>query len=94
MNKWILPLALLIFFEAVADIFAKNWSIHKSVWIAVTSLTFYLIANSFWLFALKMELNLVEVPLFFLWLQRLLLFYSECFSIKSQLVNYKQLDLF
>lgn len=53
MNKWILPLALLIFFEAVADIFAKNWSIHKSVWVAVTSLTFYLIANSFWLFALK-----------------------------------------
>jgi multidrug transporter EmrE-like cation transporter len=46
-------MALLIFFEAVADIFAKNWSIHKSVWIAVTSLTFYLIANSFWLFALK-----------------------------------------
>lgn len=40
-------------FEAVADIFAKNWSIYKSVWIAVTSLTFYLIANSFWLFALK-----------------------------------------
>lgn len=53
MNKWIIPLSLLILFEAIADIFAKNWSIHKSVWIAITSLAFYLVANSFWLFALK-----------------------------------------
>lgn len=53
MNKWIIPLSLLIIFEAIADIFAKNWSIHKAAWIAITSLAFYVIANSFWLFALK-----------------------------------------
>ena len=53
MNKWIIPLSLLIIFEGIADIFAKNWSIQKSTWIAITSLAFYLIANSFWLFALK-----------------------------------------
>ena len=51
--KWLLPLALLIFFESVADIFAKNWSIQRTAWLAVVSLSFYVIANSFWLFALK-----------------------------------------
>jgi len=53
MIKWILPLSLLIIFEALADIFAKNWSLQRSVWLAAASLSLYLIANSFWLFALK-----------------------------------------
>jgi len=53
MNKWIIPLSLLIIFEAIADIFAKNWSIQRATWIAIVSLIFYVIANSFWLFALK-----------------------------------------
>jgi len=51
--KWLIPLALLIFFESVADIFAKNWSIQRTAWLAFVSLLFYVIANSFWLFALK-----------------------------------------
>ncbi|MCX6793269.1 MAG: SMR family transporter [Candidatus Falkowbacteria bacterium] len=53
MISWIIPLSLLIIFEIVADIFAKNWSLQRTTWIAVTSLASYLIANSFWLFALK-----------------------------------------
>jgi drug/metabolite transporter (DMT)-like permease len=53
MLKWIIPLSLLIIVEALADIFAKNWSIHKTIWLAVVSLFLYLVANSFWLFALK-----------------------------------------
>lgn len=53
MNKWILPLGLLIIFEGLADIFAKNWAIQRTTWIAAVSLGCYLIANSFWLFALK-----------------------------------------
>jgi len=53
MIKWIVPLALLIIFEALTDIFAKNWSMRETPWIAVASLMLYLIANSFWLFALK-----------------------------------------
>jgi len=53
MIKWILPLSLLIVFESLADIFAKNWSINKTIWLAVASLFLYLVANSFWLFALK-----------------------------------------
>ena len=53
MNKWIVPLSLLIIFEGLADIFAKNWSLQKTTWLAIASLFFYLVANSFWLFALK-----------------------------------------
>lgn len=53
MIKWILPLFLLILFESLADIFAKNWSLHKTVWLALVSLFLYLVANAFWLFALK-----------------------------------------
>ncbi|MBN2884453.1 EamA family transporter [Patescibacteria group bacterium] len=53
MINWIIPLSLLIIFEALADIFAKNWSLQKYTWLAIVSLSLYLIANSFWLFALK-----------------------------------------
>ena len=53
MNKWIIPLTMLIVFEGIADVFAKNWSLQKTTWIAVASLLSYLIANSFWLLALK-----------------------------------------
>jgi multidrug transporter EmrE-like cation transporter len=50
---WIFPLSMLIVFEIIADIFAKNWSLQRTAWIAIASLASYLIANSFWLFALK-----------------------------------------
>lgn len=50
---WILPLALLIVFEMIADVFAKSWSVKNIHWYAVISLLAYLVANSFWLFALK-----------------------------------------
>lgn len=50
---WALPLAVLIAFECVADIFAKSWSL-KGGWIlAAGALLSYLIANTFWLFALQ-----------------------------------------
>lgn len=53
MIKWIIPLALLIIFEALADIFAKNWSLQRTTWTAIASLFLFLVANSFWLLALK-----------------------------------------
>lgn len=53
MIKWLIPLLLLIIFEAVADIFAKEWTARSATWLAVTSLFFYLVANSFWLFSLR-----------------------------------------
>ena len=53
MMKWILPIAMLIFFEFIADILAKEWSLQRGYMLAGGALLSYLIANSFWLFALK-----------------------------------------
>ena len=51
--NWLLPLGILIFFECVADIFSKNWAM-KGGWILATgALAAYLLANTFWLFALR-----------------------------------------
>lgn len=51
---WIFPLVILIVFEAIADIFAKEWSLGKRSGIyAVLALVAYLLANSSWLIALK-----------------------------------------
>ncbi len=51
---WILPLSFLILFEIIADIFAKEWSLKTHLWyLAFGALASYVIANSFWLFALK-----------------------------------------
>jgi multidrug transporter EmrE-like cation transporter len=51
--NWIAFLSIVIVFELVADVFSKEWSLHSSplYWIAATGA--YLIANIFWLFALK-----------------------------------------
>lgn len=52
--KWIIPLFILIFFEFVADIFSKEWSLQQNkIWLAVGGLAAYMLANTFWLFALK-----------------------------------------
>jgi multidrug transporter EmrE-like cation transporter len=53
MKNWIFPLSLLVIFEALADIIAKKFAItHKPI-IAIGALAVYLIANIFWLIALK-----------------------------------------
>lgn len=53
MNPWLLPILLLVVFEAIADILAKEWEIHSGVLRASGALFAYLVANSFWLFALR-----------------------------------------
>lgn len=50
---WIVPLALLILFESVADIFSKEWSLKGKLVLGVVAIIFYVVANTFWLFALK-----------------------------------------
>jgi drug/metabolite transporter (DMT)-like permease len=50
---WIFPLVLLIIFEAIADIFAKEWSLRQHSFLWVGALVAYCIGNTFWLFALK-----------------------------------------
>ena len=53
MINWLIPLAILIFFEGVADIFAKYWSLKGGFWLVAFSLISYILANTFWLFALR-----------------------------------------
>jgi len=50
---WMLFIALLIVFEAFADILAKEWSLkgHAARWLA--AIAAYIVANAFWLYSLK-----------------------------------------
>jgi len=51
--RWIIPLSLLILFESIADVFAKEWSLHGNSIRWVGAISAYIAANAFWLFALK-----------------------------------------
>lgn len=53
MLNWILPLAILVLFEGIADILSKNWSLKGGTLLAIAALISYCIANTFWLFALR-----------------------------------------
>lgn len=50
---WIFPLAILILFEMIADISAKEWSLRAHSFLWIISLGSYMLGNIFWLFALK-----------------------------------------
>lgn len=50
---WILFLLLLIAFEAIADIFSKEWSLSGTVTHWILAISSYIIANSFWLVAIR-----------------------------------------
>ena len=53
MIKWIVPIVLLVVFEGLADIVAKYFAITNKTYVAVGALLLYVVANIFWLFALK-----------------------------------------
>ena len=66
MIQWIIPLLILIIFEAIADIFAKEWSLgNRSIVYAFFSLLAYLLANSSWLIALKYGSGLARGAIIF-----------------------------
>lgn len=50
---WLVPLSFLILFELVADVFAKEWSLKSNPWFWIGSLFSYVVANAFWLYAIK-----------------------------------------
>lgn len=53
MYKWLIPLILLVVFEALADVVAKYFAVTNKLWIAGGALLIYIIANIFWLISLK-----------------------------------------
>jgi len=58
-------LTLLIIFELIADVFAKEYSLRASPHLAVFALLAYVIANSFWLFALRNGAGLARGAIIF-----------------------------
>lgn len=65
MIKWLIPLIVLIIFEGVADIFAKEWSEKRTHILWIGSLASYMFANVFWLFALKNGAGLTKGAIIF-----------------------------
>jgi multidrug transporter EmrE-like cation transporter len=51
--NWIFPLSMLIMFELIADIFAKEYSLNNTYTLWFAAITSYVIANAFWLNAIK-----------------------------------------
>lgn len=50
---WAFFLALLLLFELLADIFAKEWSLYGHPWRWLLALSGYIIGNIFWLYSMK-----------------------------------------
>lgn len=51
--NWIIPLLFLIVFELIADVFAKEYSLRDSYYLWGGAIVSYIIANAFWLNAIK-----------------------------------------
>ena len=50
---WIIYLTFLILFELIADIFSKEYALHGTMLRWLGAIVGYIIANVFWLFAIK-----------------------------------------
>lgn len=50
---YLVGIAILLVFETVADIFAKEYSLHTTWWLWMGSFGAYMLANVFWLVAMK-----------------------------------------
>lgn len=62
---WVLPLAFLIIFEAIADVISKEWSLHGSPVRYIGALGAYAFANVFWLIALRSGAGLTRGAIIF-----------------------------
>ncbi len=51
--NWVISLSLVVAFELIADIFAKEWSLGKSDLLWFGTIVAYVVATVFWLSALK-----------------------------------------
>jgi len=58
-------MTMLVVFEGISDIVAKEWSTGKPLVIGIIALTGYLLGNVFWLIALKNGAELSEGAVIF-----------------------------
>lgn len=65
MPTWIIPIALLLLFEGVADVFSKHYSLsgHPLPWIG--AIAGYIIGNIFWLSAIRSGSGLARGSIIF-----------------------------
>ncbi|KKS04386.1 MAG: hypothetical protein UU82_C0024G0002 [Candidatus Nomurabacteria bacterium GW2011_GWC2_41_8] len=62
---WVIPLIFLILFEIVADIFAKEYSLRDNWYFWGGALLAYVLANMFWLWAIKSGSGLARGAIIF-----------------------------
>lgn len=67
---WIIPLMLLIAFEAVADVLAKEYSLRGTAKWWLLAIGVYVLANGFWLYAIRQGSGLTRGAYFFRWFSR------------------------
>lgn len=62
---WLLFVGLLLVFEAIADILAKQWQISAGWWRFAIAILGYVVANVFWLIALRYGAGLTKGAIIF-----------------------------
>jgi drug/metabolite transporter (DMT)-like permease len=62
---WIIALFLLIVFEAIADIFSKEYSLHGTFLYWSLALLGYIVANIFWLISIRKGSGLARGAILF-----------------------------
>ena len=65
MKKWIFPMTMLVIFEGISDIIAKEYSLRGTLFIGVLAITGYVIGNIIWLIALRNGAELSEGAVIF-----------------------------
>jgi len=62
---WLIPIILLILLEAVADIFSKEYSLKGNWYWWLLAIIGYIVANIFWLWAIKTGSGLARGAIIF-----------------------------
>lgn len=62
---WFIPLLGLILFELIADVFAKEYSLRNNSFLWIGAILSYVIANVFWLYAIKNGAGLARGAIIF-----------------------------
>lgn len=78
----------------IADIFAKNWSIKGGWLLAGASLLSFLLANTFWLFALKNGSGLGKGAIIFSISSAIIAIVLGIFFYKEDLSNMQMIGVF
>lgn len=62
---WIIPIAFLILFEIVADIFAKEYALKGHWFLWLSAILAYIVANVFWLWSIRTGSGLARGAIIF-----------------------------